>query len=347
MTKEKSPTFTAEEFTRLVNNFYVANGLASDYQRIGVDSQLFNYFAAHRADVEKKLKVAFCCICLNPPYWEYAQQMVEGAKKFFLPGHDTSFFLWSDVPQDMSELKKVIDKVKAQDPNYDEVEGLNRLTNLSAFLNKEMAVFPTEAIEWPMPTLMRYSLFLQQEEILKEYDYVFYCDVDMRFVNVVGDEILGDGWTAAQHPMYALRKEYIAPYEPNIKSAAYIPRPGKIVDDNGKPRFVPLYYAGGFQGAKAKDFLEGCKVMKRMIDKDMANSYIPIWNDESIFNRYMFDNPPAVVLSPSYVYPDSLIEEYYKKLWGCDYQPKLVTLTKPFTISKEGGQAVQKMIGTT
>lgn len=308
----KKTQVTATDYVRLANNFYISKGINSNYNRIAIDFELNTYLGAHIPDLDKKFKIAFCCICLNEPYWQYAKDMIEGAKNLFLPGHQVDFFLWSDMPETYGAT-----------------------------------VFPTEPIEWPMPTLMRYSLFLQQEEKLKEYDYIFYCDVDMRFVDVVGDEILGDGLTAAQHPMYALRKEYIAPYEPNEKSASYIPRSGRVINDNGKPRFLPLYFAGGFQGGRTKEWLAAMKQMKKMVDKDLSINYIPIWNDETVWNKYLFENPPSVVLTPSYIYPDSLIKEYYEPLWGCSYPPKIVTLTKKHTISKEGGEAVQKMLNST
>lgn len=311
MDQDMKQQLSGEQFVRLANNFYNANNVATDYNRIALDSQLCNYIAQHKGDVQKKYKVAMLCICLNEPYWQYAQQMVEGARTFFLPGHDVDYFLWSDMP-----IKNDIG----------------------------VTVFPTEPIEWPFPTLFRYNLFLQQEEKLAEYDYVFYCDVDMKFVGVVGDEILGEGLTAAQHPMYALRKEYWPPYEPNKESQAFIPRPGKVINENGKPRFMPLYYAGGFQGGRTKEWMQAMKDMRMMIDKDMTKQYIPIWNDESVWNKYLFEHEPAVVLTPSYIYPDSLIKEYYIPLWGVDYVPKLVTLTKPFSVSKEGGEHVRKMI---
>ena len=295
----KPTNITGEDFTRLANNFYNEKKLPNDFTRIVLDSELANYIGAHLEDINKKFKVALVCICLNTPYWEYAKEMMEGSKKFFLPGHKVDMFLWSDMPE----------------------------------CNYGATVIPTEPAEWPLPTLMRYSLFLQQEEKLSEYDYIFYCDIDMRFVNVVGDEILGDGLTAALHPMYALRKEYQAPLEPNPQSKAYINRPTN-------------YYAGGLQGGKAKEFITAMKVMKKSIDGDFVHNYVARWNDESHWNKYLFEHPPAIVLSPSYIYPDSLVEQYYKKLWGCDYQPKLITITKKFSITKEGGEAVRKMIET-
>lgn len=264
----------------------------------------------------KHKRIALLFICLNPPYWPYVRQVIEDCNKYFLTnhtdGHSVDFFLWTDIP-----------------------EG----TNYGA------TVFPTEPIEWPAPTLMRYHLFLQQEELLKDYDYLFYMDADMRVVDFIESDILGEGLTAAQHPMYALRPQYWLPYEPNPKSTAYIPQTGKMMQGEKGPYFQPLYYAGGFQGGETKAFIKAMKVMRKNIDKDYMNNYTARWNDESHWNKYLSENPPAVVLSPSYIYPDSLIKEYYIPLWGQDYKPKIITLTKPFSVTKEGGQAVRKMLG--
>jgi len=341
---------TAQEFTRLANNFYNQNNVATDIQRISLDSHLFNYINAN-AGKFPKYKIAFVWVCLNPHYWTYAQNMVLGAKQFFLPGHQTDFFLWSDIPKETSELQKLVDSFKHQDPNYKEVEGLAGLVSLSEFIHKEMTVIPTAPETWPMPTLMRYHLFLQEEEKLAEYDFVFYCDVDMQFVNVVGDEILGEGLTVAPHPGYYTRKEVWPPFEPNDKSEAFIKRPGFLALMDGKPRYHPFYAAGGLQGGKSDAFIKAMKVMKDKISKDMAKSYVPIWNDETVWNKYLFDILPkeelekCKFLTPSYIYPDSLIKEYYEPIvWGQSFVPRLVTLTKPFSISKEGGAAVAKMI---
>lgn len=259
-------------------------------------------------------KVALLMVCVNQPYWPFAKDVIEDCQKFFLPGHQVDYFLWSDLP-----------------------EG----TNYGA------TVFPTDPVSWPYPTLMRYHLFLQQEELLKEYDYLFYIDTDMRVVDVVGDEILGQGLTMAEHPMYSLRKEYIPPYEPNSASQAYIPRLGAVIEDHGKPWFKPLYAAGGFQGGKSADFISAMKVMKEGIDKDLGNNYIALWNDESHWNKYLYGYAGhLVVLSPSYIYPDSLINEYYVKIWGKNYVPKIVTLTKKFTTTKAAGDDLRKRLET-
>lgn len=258
-----------------------------------------------------KYRIAIVCICLNSHYWEYLPPMIASARKFLLKGHDVDFIAWTDMPTDTKIDAKII---------------------------------PTEPFAWPLPTLHRYTLFLRQEQLLSEYDYIFYIDADMLFVSRVGDEILGD-LVGAVHPMYYIRKDYCPPYEPNEKSTAFIPRTGHVVLDKGKKRFEPLYFAGGLQGGRSDIFIKAMKVMKERIDEDFAkNNYIAIWNDESHWNKYCFENSPTVVLSPSYVYPDSLIKSYYMKVWNRNYLPKLVTITKKFSLTKEGGNQIQKTL---
>lgn len=261
--------------------------------------------------MSSRYKVALISICLNEAYWQFYPPLVQSAKKFFLPGHEVDFICWSDMPPENPLGVKVI---------------------------------PTTPFSWPEPTRFRYGLFLKEEELLREYDYVFYCDADMLFVSKVGDEILGDGLTAAQHPMYALRHEYNAPYEPNPESTSYIKRPGRLVEVDGKKKFESLYFAGGFQGGRTEEWITAMKAMKENLDKDFVANYVPVWNDESQWNKYLCENPPSVVLSPAYIYPDSLIKAYYRPLWGRNYVPKLVTLTKQFSLTKEGGQALQTML---
>lgn len=267
-----------------------------------------------------KFKVGLMFVCINYPYWQYLKPVMEGVKNLFLPGHDVEVMLWSDL-QNLPENKDV---------------------------NYGATVFPVDSIEWPYPTLMRYQYFLSQKEYLKKFDYIFYLDLDMRIVNVVGDEVLGEGLTVAPHPGYYVRKEIIPPYEPNKESKAYIHRPGAVMDDNGKPRFFPYYCAGGFQGGKTDLFIDAMETMQKGISDDLSKGYIAVWNDESHWNKYIFDvqdKLPITRLDPSYVYPDSMIQEYYvPKVWGRDFNPRIITITKPFSLSKEGGQAAQEMM---
>lgn len=338
---------TGPEFSRIANNYYTSKGLVSDMGRINIDAELVNYFLSHTQDVQKRYKVAFVWICLNPPYWQFAKSMIEGARNLFLPGHDVDYFVWSDMPETKEQIKQRIMDVAGGSlqslmgtPQYE--QGLHEVEQVTEAVDSirklpNTTVFPLDSLEWPYPTLLRYHTFLQQEEILSKYDYIFYCDVDMAFVNIIGDEILGQGLTATMNPMYALDKTLYPPYEPNPDSTAYIHRPGQLIQEEGNPmpRFMPQYYAGGFQGGKADQYLAAAKVIKENIDKDLAKNYIAIWNEESHWNKYLFEHPENLrVLNQSYLYPDSLINEYYVPRWGRDYQPKLVTLTKKFSLRK-------------
>lgn len=323
-----------------------------------------------------KKKIGILCICLNPPYWQYAKSLFESANIHLLKNHEVEYMLWSDVPELNSteydqtlaqyltteeannitkELNNASKEATSEEQMTSIIQQLDALSkmvrrevveqNIQYIRNNKITVFQTEPAPWPLPTLLRYNLFLQQEEYLKKFDYLFYVDIDMLFVDTVGDEIIGSGLTCAQHPMYALDRKFIPPYEPNPDSAAYIPRLGVIkMDKTGKKWLDPIYAAGGFQGGTTESFIKAMKVMKETINKDFNKNYVAIWNDESHWNKYLFENPPSVVLSPSYVYPDSLINEYYVRIWGGNYHPRLVTLTKKFSTSKEAGSELKKTL---
>ncbi len=345
---------TFPDLTRYVNNFYLSKGGNPTEQQVAFEAGLSNHLSLCEKNPPHAYRVAFVFICLNPLYWEFVHEMVSGSRKFFLPGHKTDFYFWTDIPKDIKQIRHKIKSSWAQVPekqiNFDDPTVTQRLDTVvngltDVMQDKTITFIPTESVDWPFPTLLRYNLFLQKEKELSSYDYIFYCDVDMQFVGYVGDEILPvKGITAALHPMYAIDKKYWPPYEPNKESASYIPRPGLVIQDEGKPRFMPMYFAGGLQGGTATEFIDAMKECKKIIDADLSKQYIPIWNDESAWNKYLLNNPPSLVLNPSYIYPDSLIEEYYVKLWGCNYPPKLKTLTKWFSTSKAGGEAIKQMI---
>lgn len=298
-------------------------------------------------------KVAIVSITLNAAYWPYLGPMVESAKKFLLKGHQVDFYSWSDIDFNNQFSQKIVNSwaERGVDVNRPDIRKLLTENIQSTLALKDtITIIPQEPAEWPLPTLCRFHLFLKEEKRLADYDFVFYVDTDMLFVSPVGDEILGD-LVVAQHPMHALKRGLINPSEPNPESQSFIPKLGRIITKNGKKMFEPIYPAGGFQGGRSDKFIEAMKVMKEMIDKDFSNNYVSIWNDQSIWEAYLFKLTPTgilpdwvTILSPSYVYPDSLIRSYYIPVWGKNYLPKIITLTKPFTTSKEAGIQLQTKI---
>ena len=190
----------------------------------------------------KKIKVGVMAIDLNPPYWKFANEMLWGINTFFLKHHsiadkyDVRLMLWSDIPENPVEISEkftgylvsrgdipaslISDTQLQLSLKEDQRPAIEHaLREMVSIRDRGVTIFPTEPIEWPMPTLLRYNLLLQQEEKLREFDYLFYIDVDMKIVDWIGEEILGN-LTAAQHPMYALRQIYHTPFESNPETSA-------------------------------------------------------------------------------------------------------------------------------
>jgi histo-blood group ABO system transferase len=158
---------------------------------------------------------------------------------------------------------------------------------------------------WPFMTLGRYDIFTKNHNHLTKMDYLFYCDVDMLFVSPVAGEIIGD-LVVTQHPGYYGRR---GTPETNPKSLACI-----------RPYEQMQYFAGGFNGGSSVEFLKMSKRLSDNILHDMNNGIIAIWHDESHLNRYMVDNPPSIILNPSYCCPENWID--------CPFGRKLLALDK-------------------
>jgi histo-blood group ABO system transferase len=205
-------------------------------------------------------------------YIEFVGPLWESAKKFFMVGtpHRITMFVFTNMP-----------KVP---------EGTVRIQQ--------------EHSAWPMPTLMRYHTFVKNEEPLKNMDYLFYCDADMRFEASVGEEIFGD-LVATRHPGFWDKPYpfFSQSYEKRPQSMAYMP-----------PGYGKAYYAGGFNGGRADRYLAMAKEIKGWIDQDMAKGIIAVWHDESHMNKYLASHPPTIELSPAYCYQEEATLPFPRKL---------------------------------
>jgi histo-blood group ABO system transferase len=160
---------------------------------------------------------------------------------------------------------------------------------------------------WPHDTMMRFSVYLKAASYFENIDYLFACDADMLFVNTVGNEILGQR-VATRHPGFSMPEQRRDDYERNAASTACV-RDGEGV----------YYFAGGFYGGTTTEFLTLASVCAEHINQDLAHNIIAKWHDESHLNRYFIDNPPTVILSPSYCYPE---------FWNLPFKPCLLALSK-------------------
>lgn len=218
-------------------------------------------------------KIGLLVIATNK-YIQFTHPLYESVKTHFMPGHEVTMFVFtnmSDVPA-----------------------GTVR--------------FEQEHAAWPQMTLKRYHIFLKQEAEIMKMDYLYYSDADMRFVDKVGDEALGD-LVATIHPGFYNKQRHEWTYEKRQESTAYM-----------APNQGYSYFAGGFNGGKSATFLKMAKTIKDNIDADEKKGIIAIWHDESHLNRYLFSNPPTNALSPSYCFPES---------WGhLPFKKRLLALDK-------------------
>lgn len=171
---------------------------------------------------------------------------------------------------------------------------------------------------WPGVTIHKFHYVCQYEKELSAFDYVFMCDADMRVVAPVGHEILG-GLVATRHPYFYDKTPDQFIYDRNPQSTACIPL--------GEGR---AYVMGAFFGGRWPDFLAMAKDRAAAIDADEARGVMALWHDESHLNRYVYDHPPDVLLSPSYCYPENS---------NLPFEPKILALDKDHDVIRTTGLA--------
>lgn len=223
------------------------------------------------------MKIALLIIATNK-YYRFVKPLYKSVKKYFFPDGEQqiSIFLFTDH-------RKV-------------PEGCIRVYQKHA--------------PWPEITLKRFHMFEEIRDQLLKMDYVFYCDIDMRFVHPVGKEILSK-FSAAIHPYFYDTPREDLHYETNVESTAYVP-----------PSIGKRYYCGGFFGCTADTFLKMSKTIKKNIDIDLNHGIIAKWHDESHLNFYLAKNPPEKELDPGYCYPEGE---------NIPYEPKILALSKNHT----------------
>ncbi|XP_075690664.1 histo-blood group ABO system transferase-like [Rhinoderma darwinii] len=137
-----------------------------------------------------------------------------------------------------------------------------------------------------METIQDYS----RQQFLHEVDYLMCVDVDMKFTDDVGVEIIGD-LVGSLHPGYFKSSRDQYPYERRALSQAFIP------NDEGD-----YYYAGGHFGGNVQEVIKLTNHCHHAILADKANNIEARWHDESYINKYFLHHKPTKVLSPEYIW---------------------------------------------
>ena len=208
------------------------------------------------------MKIAILYICTGK-YIRFWDEFYRTAETCLLPGLEKHYFVFTDAtfPEETSEN---VTKVAQQN------------------------------LGWPDNTLRRFHMFLKIENVLANFDYVYYFNANCRFQQTIEATFLpenDDALLVVQHPGQIAKPTDKLPYERNPRSRACIPI--------GTGRY---YVCGGVNGGSAKTFLRFARAARTAIDDDFRDGVVAIWHDESHLNRYILDHPHTV-RHAGYCYP--------------------------------------------
>lgn len=138
------------------------------------------------------MRIDIITICTGK-YTIFFEGLYESSEKYFLPGHEKRYFVFTDG--------EVI-----QRDNVVRVE--------------------QRKLGWPFDTMMRFKMFNSIREQL-DADYVFFLNANMLFVDTVGDEVIpgteNDHLIGVIHPGYQDKPNMVLPYERRPQSSVFIP----------------------------------------------------------------------------------------------------------------------------
>lgn len=214
-----------------------------------------------------KYKIAILYICTGK-YDVFWEDFYKSSEKFFFNGYEKHYFVFTDS---------------------------NKITSL-----ENITVIEKQSKGFPDDSLYRFNMFLEVEQAVSSYDYVFFLNSNMQFLKEVSLEIFPHekfkGLIGVTHPLgyiYADRPSMFT-YERNRKSTAYIPKlKGREYN----------YFMGGFNGGSTREYFIMIKELDRCVIEDDSNGIVAVYHDESHLNRYFFENT-VHSLPTSYGFPE-------------------------------------------
>ncbi|KAM4606862.1 histo-blood group ABO system transferase-like isoform 3-T3 [Discoglossus pictus] len=200
-------------------------------------------------------------------YVVFLKTFIETAEQFFMVGHKVNYYVFTDRANDI--------------PNIILKEG------------RQLVILEVPSYQrWQEVSMRRMQMIrdYSRKSFINEVDYLVCVDVDMRFSDEVGVEILGDVF-GTLHPGFYKGSRSGFTYERRPQSEAYIP------PDEGD-----FYYAGGFFGGTVEGVYKLTNHCHNAMMRDKAKSIEAIWHDESYLNKYFLYHKPTKILSPEYLW---------------------------------------------
>ncbi len=224
--------------------------------------------------------IAIIYICTGK-YNQFFEEFYSSCEKYFLISFHKEFFVFTDDPF-LSDKKNV------------------------HLIQKECKGFPFDS-------LMRFEMFLSIKKNIKSFDYVFFFNANMKFLQPINSDILptddDGGLCAVIQPGYYNKSKIFFPFEKNRKSTAYIKyQKGKTY----------RYYMGSLFGGKYEQFYKLTSECANAIQKDLDNNIIATVHDESHLNKYLSDHL-CLALNPGYAYPEG---------WHLPFEPIILLRDK-------------------
>jgi hypothetical protein len=146
-------------------------------------------------------------------------------------------------------------------------------------------IFYIKHLPQPLTTLMRFHYFLMAKSLLEQYDILYYIDCDAEINKIINFEEVcpesQDQFVVVRHP-WANSNDNRWLVENNPKSTSYIEN-------------VEIYCQGSFFGAYKDSFFKLIEECNQQINKNLLNRIISRWDDESHFNKYIYDKKLKVL----------------------------------------------------
>ncbi|XP_051690361.1 histo-blood group ABO system transferase 2 isoform X2 [Oryctolagus cuniculus] len=206
-------------------------------------------------------------------YMVFLKAFLETAEQHFMVGHHVTYYVFTDRPADV--------------PHVLLKEG------------RQLVVLSVRSYaRWQDVSMHRMEMIsnFSEQRFRHEVDYLVCSDVDMKFWDHVGVEILSPLF-GTLHPAFYTANRKAFTYERRRRSQAYIPW------DEGD-----FYYIGAFFGGSVAEVQQLTSACHQAMMVDKAKGIEAVWHDESHLNKYLLHHKPTKVLSPEYLWGDWLLD---------------------------------------